>query len=189
MVVTGSLSLLPKTFNGASDALERDADGEKVERLTNREDIPFPTDHLIRLCRNEKILPYIYRAARINSREGPKKVGMTNLWRCGAPQIPCKRTHRVQNKEYRIAVKGPGGGIALQEDRPENDNESLGENESFSVWKRRRRDGRIYIAFDAQLVFQRTTHLAHVSLKLPSGATPTITHASKHDKGIRQCRW
>lgn len=31
MVVTGTLSLLPKTFNGASDALERDVDGEKVE--------------------------------------------------------------------------------------------------------------------------------------------------------------
>ena len=117
--------MLPKAFNGASNALEREvADGEKAELLTNREDVPFPTDHLIRLGRNEKILPDIYRAARINSRESPKKVGMTNLWRCRAPQIPGKKTHHVQNKGCQIAVKELGGDIALQEDRPESDSES-----------------------------------------------------------------
>jgi hypothetical protein len=36
MVVTGSLSLLPRVFNGASDALERDADGEKGRETDKR---------------------------------------------------------------------------------------------------------------------------------------------------------
>jgi hypothetical protein len=120
------LSLLPKVFNGASDALEQeDADGEKAERLTNREKVPLPTNHLIRLCRNEKILPDICRAGCINSREGRKKVGMTSLWRCIAPQIPGKRIHHVQNKECQIAAEGLGGDIALQDDRAECGGESF----------------------------------------------------------------
>lgn len=49
-------------------------------RLTNREDVSFPTDHLIRLSRNEDILPDVCRAACINSslgREGPEE-----KWEC-----------------------------------------------------------------------------------------------------------
>jgi hypothetical protein len=42
---------------------------EKAKRLTNREDVSFPAYHLIRLSRNEKILPDICRAACINPKE------------------------------------------------------------------------------------------------------------------------
>jgi hypothetical protein len=33
--------------------------GEEGARLTNGENIPLPTDHLIRLGRDEKVVPYI----------------------------------------------------------------------------------------------------------------------------------
>lgn len=78
MVVTGSASLSPRVFNGANDALElerRRARRDRERRLTNREDVPFPTYHLIRLSCNEEIMPDVCRAACVNSnsREGPEK--------------------------------------------------------------------------------------------------------------------
>jgi len=56
---------------------KKDPEGEKVGRLTNREDVSLSTDHLIRLSRNEDILPDVYRAACINSnsREGREECG------------------------------------------------------------------------------------------------------------------
>lgn len=44
--------------------LNKTQEGErKVGRLTNREDVSFPTDHLIRLSRDEDILPDVCGAA------------------------------------------------------------------------------------------------------------------------------
>ena len=56
----GEVELLAQTLEwGYNDAHDKSYDRGGREELTNRKDISLSTDHLIRLSRNDQILPYV----------------------------------------------------------------------------------------------------------------------------------
>lgn len=56
----GEVELLAQTLQwGYNDAHDKSDDRGRREELTNRKDISLSTDHLIRVSRNDQILPYV----------------------------------------------------------------------------------------------------------------------------------